>query len=74
MSQNGQTYFKNLAANAARFLKYVWPFWGIMHERVNETDTPRVFIQLFSLVDKSIKISTIFFLKKHVVKKSKKDP
>ena len=25
-SQNGQTRFKNLAANAARFLKYVWPF------------------------------------------------
>ena len=23
ISQNGQTYFNNLAANAARFLKYV---------------------------------------------------
>ena len=21
--------------NAARFLKYVWPFYNIMHERVN---------------------------------------
>ena len=28
MSQNGQTHLKNLAANAARFLKYVWPFLG----------------------------------------------
>ena len=28
--QNGQTHFKNLAANAARFLKYVWPFWDVM--------------------------------------------
>ena len=26
MSQNGQTHFKDLAANAARFLKCVWPF------------------------------------------------
>ena len=35
MSQNGQTHFKNLAADAARFLKRVWPFWDIMHQRVN---------------------------------------
>ena len=35
MSQNGQTHFKNLAVNAARFLKCVSPFWGIMHYRVN---------------------------------------
>ena len=34
MSQNGQTHFKNLAANAARFLKCAWPFWDIMHQRV----------------------------------------
>ena len=34
MSQNGQTHFKNLAANGARFLKCVWPFWDITHERV----------------------------------------
>ena len=34
MSQKGQTHFKNLVANAARFLKCVWPFWDIMHERV----------------------------------------
>ena len=26
MSQNGQAHFKNLAANAARFLKCVWQF------------------------------------------------
>ena len=30
MAQNGQAHFKNLAANAARFLKFVWPFWDIM--------------------------------------------
>ena len=29
MSQNGQTHFKNLAANAVRFLKNVWPFYDI---------------------------------------------
>ena len=31
MSQNGQTYFKNPAAFAARFLKSVWLFWDILH-------------------------------------------
>ena len=31
MSQNGQTHFKDVAADAARFLKFVWPFWDIMH-------------------------------------------
>ena len=31
MSKNGLTHFKNPAANAARFLKYVWAFWDIMH-------------------------------------------
>ena len=34
MSQNGQTHFKNLAANAARILKCVCPVWDIMHYRV----------------------------------------
>ena len=29
MFENGQTHFKNLAENAARFLKCVWPFWDI---------------------------------------------
>ena len=29
MSSNGQTHFKNLAANAGRFLKCVWPFYDI---------------------------------------------
>ena len=33
MSQNGQAHFKNLAANAATFLKCVWPFWDIMNLR-----------------------------------------
>ena len=31
MPQNGQTHFKNLAANAAKFLKCAWPFSDIMH-------------------------------------------
>ena len=31
LSQNVQTHFKNLAANAARYLKCVCPFWDIMH-------------------------------------------
>ena len=29
--RNGQINFKNLAANAARFLKCVWHFWNFMH-------------------------------------------
>ena len=29
ISKNGQTHFKNLASNAARFLKCVWPFYNI---------------------------------------------
>ena len=28
-------HFKNLAANAVRYLKYAWLFWETMHERVN---------------------------------------
>ena len=35
MSQNGQTHVKNVAA-ASRSLKCVWPFWDIIHERVNK--------------------------------------
>ena len=34
MSSNGETHFKNLAANAARFLKCVWPFYDIAKERL----------------------------------------
>ena len=30
MFQSGQTYFKNFAAFAERFLKYVRAFWDIM--------------------------------------------
>ena len=30
MFKNGQTHIKNLAVNAARFLKSVWPYWDIM--------------------------------------------
>ena len=36
MFQNGQTHFKNVAANGARSLKYVWPLWDIMHYWVNQ--------------------------------------
>ena len=33
MLQNGQTYSKNLGGvNNARFLKYAWPFYSIMHK------------------------------------------
>ena len=39
MSQNGQTHFKNLAANFARFINCVLPFWDIMHERVKPAGT-----------------------------------
>ena len=35
MSENGETYFKNPAPFAARFLKCIWPFWGIMYWSVN---------------------------------------
>ena len=36
MSQNSQSHFKNLAANAARFLKWVWPFSDIMQYRAKK--------------------------------------
>ena len=36
MSQNGQTHFKDLAANAERFLNCAWTFWDIMHWRFKE--------------------------------------
>ena len=39
MFENGQTRYKNLAANTARFLKCVWPFWDIMHSKVETLDT-----------------------------------
>ena len=35
--QNGQAHFKNLAADAARFLKCVWPFWNIIYWRVKKS-------------------------------------
>ena len=35
MSQNGQTHFKNLTANTARFFRCSWPFWSIMHVSVH---------------------------------------
>ena len=34
LSKNGQTYFKNRTMFTARFLKYVSPFFNILHERV----------------------------------------
>ena len=42
MSQNGQTHFKNLAAFAARFLKRVWPFWNIIHQRVKSVASSKL--------------------------------
>ena len=36
MYQNGQTHFKNIGENAARFLKNVWPFWDqILNTRLH---------------------------------------
>ena len=32
--QNGQTHFQNIAAFAARFLRYIWPFLELVHKRV----------------------------------------
>ena len=43
MPQIGQIYFKNLAANAARFLKCVWPFWD-MHYRSKTENLLSTFI------------------------------
>ena len=40
MPLNGHTQFKNLAANAARFLKCVSPFSGIKSYKVSGTKTP----------------------------------
>ena len=34
MLKNGQTYFKNLAVFTSQNLKYVWPFFNIICERV----------------------------------------
>ena len=30
---------KSCGVNTARFLKYVWPFYNIIHERVNMNNT-----------------------------------
>ena len=43
---NGWTHFKNPGANAARFLKCVWPYWDIMHWRVK---TQRYFLENLKL-------------------------
>ena len=37
MFENAQRHFKNLGANAAKFLKCVWVFWDIMHSRVKQS-------------------------------------
>lgn len=37
-----QTYFKNLGAFAAKFLKCVIPFWDVLHERVNTYYKPEI--------------------------------
>ena len=47
MSQNGQAHFKNFAANAARFLRCVWPFWDIMHQRVKTNALMQIWKSLY---------------------------
>ena len=37
---------KILWLNTARFLKYVWPFYGIIHERVNHRKVSRKIVNL----------------------------
>ena len=53
-SKNGQAHFKNLAANAARFLKFVWPFWS---------DHLSVFFQSFDVQMHFPVIWTSYFFK-----------
>ena len=36
MSQNCQTHFTNLPAFAAKYFKYEWQFWDIMHCKGSE--------------------------------------
>ena len=36
MSQNGQTHFKNIAAFAEKFLKYLWPFTPLRSKALKE--------------------------------------
>ena len=40
-----QIHFKNLAANAARFLECIWSFWDVMHEMINA----KIFLFSYSL-------------------------
>ena len=42
---NGQIPFKNLVAFTVIFLKYVWPFFDVMYQRINpySTDVPFYF-------------------------------
>ena len=35
MFQNGQAHSKNVAANAAGFVRCVRPFWEVMYEKIN---------------------------------------
>ena len=51
LMHNGETHFKNLAVFAGRFLKCVWPFWGIIHWKVKNMfkaiksyKTPKLFL------------------------------
>ena len=38
-SQNG--HFENLAAFTARFIKCVWPFWDVMHQKIKLVEITR---------------------------------
>ena len=54
MSQNGQTHFKSLAANAARFLKCVWLFWNIIYYRVKDLVNANISAMSFWIFTKII--------------------
>ena len=52
MMKTGLTYFKNLCGvNTAIFLKYVWPFFIFMYERIKQLDIYT--IAVFSLFEKT---------------------
>ena len=36
------SYFKNLRPEYREFLRYVWPFFNIMHEMVNQVSSEKV--------------------------------
>ena len=62
MSQISQTHFKNPTANVARFLKFVRPFWDIMHERVRtSSDLKKVFV-VFKFMFNMLSVTGAFLM------------